>query len=84
LSTPFEELRSILGEKYQFLARNTNRWTDDEKETLRQLLMANRSPNEIACELGRSVSAVYAKSHELGLPTAQAGVKKRSLSSGDK
>jgi hypothetical protein len=62
------------------VAKNTNRWTDDEKETLRQLLMANRPPNEIAFELGRTVSAVYAKSHELGLPTAQAGVKKRSLS----
>jgi hypothetical protein len=62
------------------LATNTNRWTDNEKEMLRQLLMANRSAHEIASELGRTVSAVYAKSHELGLTTARAGVKKRSLS----
>jgi hypothetical protein len=66
-------VRSVLGKKYQSLA-------DDEKETLRRLLTANRPPNEIASKLGRTVSAVYAKSHELGLPTAQAGVKKRSLS----
>jgi hypothetical protein len=57
-----------------------HRWTEDEKETLRQLLISNRSAHEIASELGRTVSAVYAKSYELGLTTAKAGVKKRRLS----
>jgi hypothetical protein len=48
-------------------------WTKEEEERLRQLFLQNETPNEIAHVLGRSVSAVKAKAHALGMTSAQLG-----------
>jgi hypothetical protein len=58
---------------------NSDRWTPEEEERLRHLMEANSSPSEIAEGLGRTVSAVKAKAHSLGLSTARFGLRRRSL-----
>jgi DNA-directed RNA polymerase specialized sigma24 family protein len=59
---------------------NSDRWTQEEEERLRQLVLANTTPFEIAEALGRTVSAVKARAHSLGLTTARLGNKRRGLS----
>ena len=61
-------------------ASNSNRWTKEEEERLRQLVLANMPPFDIAVSLGRTVSAINAKSHALGLTIARAGIRRRGLS----
>jgi hypothetical protein len=44
------------------------RWTPEEDELLRKLVLANASPFDIAVQLKRSVSSVRARAHRLGIP----------------
>jgi DNA-directed RNA polymerase specialized sigma24 family protein len=41
------------------------RWTPEEDELLRKLVVANAPISEIAAELGRSISSVKARAHVL-------------------
>jgi hypothetical protein len=59
---------------------NGNRWTQEEEEQLRQLVLANTPSFEIAETLGRKVSAVYAKASSLGLTLSRLGIRRRALS----
>jgi hypothetical protein len=59
---------------------NGNRWTQEEEEQLRQLVLANTPSFEIAETLGRKVSAVYAKASSLGLTLLRLGIRRRALS----
>jgi hypothetical protein len=43
------------------------KWTREEDELLRNLVLANVAPFDIAAELGRSVSTVKARVHCLGI-----------------
>ena len=58
-------------------ASHSDRWTKDEEERLRQLVLANMPPFGIAVSLGRTVSAINAKSHAT---IARAGIRRRGLS----
>ena len=49
------------------LANNSDRWTEDEEERLRQLVLSKLPPFEIAVALGRTVSAVKIRARSLGL-----------------
>jgi hypothetical protein len=42
-------------------ANNSDRWTPEEDERLRQLLFTNTPPSEIAVTLGRTVPAVKSR-----------------------
>jgi DNA-directed RNA polymerase specialized sigma24 family protein len=42
-------------------------WTPDDDEVLRKMVLEGRSPTEIALELERSISAVKARAHRLGI-----------------
>jgi hypothetical protein len=42
---------------------NCKAWTSAEDERLRQLVISNASPSEIAEDLGRTASAVRARAH---------------------
>ena len=42
-------------------------WTKDEEERLKQMFLQHALPDEIAKELGRTVSAVKSKAHALGI-----------------
>jgi hypothetical protein len=44
------------------------RWTPEEDELLRKLVLANASPFDIAAQLERSLSSVRARAHRLGIP----------------
>jgi hypothetical protein len=44
------------------------RWTPEEDELLRKLVLANASPLDIAAQLERSLSSVRAYAHRLGIP----------------
>jgi hypothetical protein len=46
---------------------NRDRRTDDDEERLRQLVLANTPPFQIAEALGRTESAVKARAHSLGI-----------------
>jgi hypothetical protein len=59
---------------------NSDRWTDDDEERLRQLVLANTPPFQIAEALGRTVSAVKARAHSLGITLAILGFRRRGLS----
>ena len=59
---------------------NSDRWTEDEEERLRHLVLSNTPPFEIAVTLGRTVSAVKSKAHSLGLTLASFGIGRRALS----
>lgn len=61
-------------------ANNNDRWTPEEEERLRHLMQASATPFEIAEALGRSVSAVKAKAHSLGITTARFGIRRKALS----
>jgi hypothetical protein len=65
----------------ELMATNdSDRWTEDEEQRLRQLVLANTPPFEIAKTLGRTVSAVKARAHLLGITLARLGMKRRGLS----
>jgi hypothetical protein len=49
------------------------KWTPDEDELLRNLVLANVSPFDIAAQLGRSVSTVKARAHCLGMTLRRSG-----------
>jgi hypothetical protein len=57
------------------LAASHSDRTKEEEERLRQLVLANMPPFDIAVSLGRTVSAINAKSHALGLTIARAGIE---------
>jgi hypothetical protein len=52
---------------------NYKKWTPDEDELLRNLVLANVSPFDIATQLGRSVSTVKARAHCLGMTLRRSG-----------
>jgi hypothetical protein len=58
---------------------DSDRWTEDEEQRLRHLVLANTPPFEIAETLGRTVSAVKARCHLLRLPLARAGTMRPGL-----
>jgi hypothetical protein len=45
-----------------------DRWTPEDDELLRKLVLANASPFDIAVQLERSLSSVRARAHRLGIP----------------
>jgi len=49
------------------LSGRVARWTPEEDELLRKLVLANASPFDIAVELKRSLSSVRARAHRLGI-----------------
>jgi hypothetical protein len=49
------------------------KWTPDDDEFLRNLVIANVSPFHIAAQLGRSVSTVKARAHCLGIKLRRLG-----------
>jgi hypothetical protein len=50
------------------LSSRVARWTPEEDELLRKLVLANASPFDIAVQLERSRSSVRARAHRLGIP----------------
>jgi DNA-directed RNA polymerase specialized sigma24 family protein len=56
------------GEEQVLMAYPSNRWTPDEDKLLRELVLENAAPFEIAAQLGRSISSVRARAHRLGIP----------------
>jgi len=60
--------------------KNSDRWTQEEDDRLRRLLIADTSPSEIAEMLGRTVSAVKARAYSLGLTLARFGIRRRGMS----
>ena len=46
---------------------NCKAWTSDEDERLRELVISNASLFDIALELGRTVVAVKAHAHAIGI-----------------
>ena len=46
-------------------------WTKYEEERLQQMFLQNALPEEIAKDLGRTVSAVKSKAHALGITIAR-------------
>jgi hypothetical protein len=58
---------------------NNDRWSQDEEERLRRLVLANTTPFEIAEALGRTVSAVKSKAHALDLTLARLGNRRKTL-----
>ncbi len=46
---------------------NCKAWTSDEDERLRELVISNASLFDIALELGRTVVAVKARAHAIGI-----------------
>jgi hypothetical protein len=58
---------------------SSERWTEEEEQRLRNLLLASTPPIEVAETLGRSVSAIKAKCHLLGISLARSGIRRRGL-----
>lgn len=50
-----------------------DRWTEEEKERLRQMFLQHKFPDEIAEALGRTSSSVKSKAHALGITIARLG-----------
>jgi hypothetical protein len=46
---------------------NARAWTSGDDERLRQLVISNASVIDIAADLGRTVKAVRARAHRLGI-----------------
>jgi hypothetical protein len=44
------------------------RWTPQEDEVLRSMILAGRQPAQVATKLQRSVQSVYARGYVLRLP----------------
>lgn len=65
--------------KVNMAENSSDRWTKEDEERLRQLVLANAPPFEIAITLGRTVSAVKARAHSLGLTIARFGIRRRGL-----
>jgi DNA-binding NarL/FixJ family response regulator len=55
------------------------KWTSEEDELLRNLVLANVSPFDIAAELGRSVSTVKVRAHCLGITLRRLGTTPLTL-----
>jgi hypothetical protein len=55
------------------------KWTPEEDEFLRNLVLANVSPFDIAAQLGRSVSTVKARAHCLGITFRRLGIAPLTL-----
>ena len=55
------------------------KWTRQEDELLRELMLANVAPFDIAAELGRSVSTVKARAHCLGITRRRLGTTPLTL-----
>jgi hypothetical protein len=51
----------------------TTDWTPEEDGQLRSMVVAGLSSREVAATLRRSVAAVYARAHRLGLTFRMAG-----------
>lgn len=64
------------------MAVNSHRrlWTEEDDAQLRAELTAGVSPDEIARNLERSVSAVRSRANFLGLPLGWTGTRRRSSS----
>lgn len=56
----------------------------EQDEVLRRLWADNKSPEEIATELGRSVAAIMTRAARLGLPRRMAPGRKRGYKRADK
>ena len=69
-----EEIAGIMVEK------NSDRWTQEEDEHLRRLLIADTPASEIAETLGRTVSAVKARAYLLAITLARFGIRRRGIS----
>jgi hypothetical protein len=50
------------------------KWTPEDDEFLRNLVLADVSPFDIAAQLGRSVSTVKGRAHCLGITLRRSGV----------
>ena len=61
-------------------ANNSDRWTQEEEDRLRILVLDNTAPFEIAEALGRTVSTVNTRAHLLGLTLARLGIRRRGPS----
>jgi hypothetical protein len=61
-------------------AKNSDRWTQEDDEHLRRLLVNDTPPSEIAETLGRTVSAVKARAYLLGITLARFGIRRRGMS----
>ena len=61
-------------------ANNSDRWTQEEEDRLRSLVLDNTAPFEIAETLGRTVSTVNTRAHLLGLTLARFGIRRPSSS----
>jgi hypothetical protein len=55
------------------------KWTSEDDELLRNLVLANVSPFDIAAELGRSVSTVKARAYCLGMTLRRLGTAPLTL-----
>jgi hypothetical protein len=55
------------------------KWRSEDDELLRNLVLANVSPFDIAAELGRSVSTVKARAHRLGITRRRLGTTPLTL-----
>jgi hypothetical protein len=44
-----------------------NRWTREEDNQLKSMIVAGRTPAEVAVKLSRSVAAVHARAYQFGL-----------------
>ena len=51
------------------------RWTLEEDERLKSMILAGRPPGDIAFKLNRSISAVYSRAHHLYLSFKRADTK---------
>jgi hypothetical protein len=61
-------------------ANASNKWTPEEDETLRNLVIANASIYSIAAKLKRSVPAIKGRAHVLGLPLKRVEGRRRRRS----
>jgi hypothetical protein len=61
-------------------ANNSSRWNQEDDERLRHLVLSNTPLFEIAEALGRTVSAIKARAHSLGLTLARFGNRRKTLS----
>jgi hypothetical protein len=55
------------------------KWTSEDDELLRNLVLANVSPFDIAAKLGRSVSTDKARAHFLGILLRRLGTTPLTL-----
>jgi hypothetical protein len=62
------EARQVLRAEYRAAAaRGRARWTDEEEQTLRDLVASEAPEKHIATTLGRSLSAIMHKKHKMGI-----------------